>query len=86
MGNTSQLVTWGATVEGVEEIFSKVPPILKQVEDWQESGEICHLLQDVLPAYWKKRVEDEEKKRAKKHMAVRIMSLDEQHPDIMECL
>ena len=49
-----------------------------------ESGEIRHLLRDVLPAYWKKRVEDEEKKRAKKLMAVRIMSPEEQHPGIME--
>ena len=57
--------------------------LLKQDEDWSESGEICHLLQDVLPAYWKKRVEDEEKKRAKKRMAVRIMSPEEQHMGIM---
>ena len=29
-------------------------------------------------------MEDEGKKRAKKHMAVRIMSPEEQHPGIME--
>ena len=34
---------------------------LKQVEESSESDEIRHLLRDVLPAYWKKRVEDEEK-------------------------
>ena len=59
--------------------------LLKQVEDWSESGEIFHLLRDVLPAYWKKRVKDQEKKGAKKCMAVRIMSPEEQHPGIMEC-
>ena len=58
--------------------------LLKQSEDWSESGEIRHLLQNVLPAYWKKWVEDEEKKRAKKCMAVHIMSPVEQHPGIME--
>ena len=46
--------------------------LLKQVEDWVESGEVRHLLRDVLPAYWKKRV-------SKKRMAVRIMSPEEQH-------
>ena len=58
--------------------------LLKQVEDWSESSEICHLLRDVLPSYWKKRVEDEEKKRAKKHLAVCIMLPEDQHPRIME--
>ena len=58
--------------------------LLKQFQDWSESGEVRHLLWNVLPAYWKKRVEDEEKRRAKKCMAVRIMSPDEQHPGIME--
>ena len=48
--------------------------LLKQVEDWSESSEIRHLLRDVLPLYSKKRVEDEEKKQAKKRLAVRIMS------------
>ena len=37
-----------------------------------------------LPSYWKKRVEDEEKKRAKKRLAVRIMSPEDQHHRIME--
>ena len=58
--------------------------LLKQVEDWSESSEICHLLRDVLPSYWRNRVEDEEKKRAKKRLAVRIMSPEDQHPPIME--
>ena len=58
--------------------------LLKQVEDWSESSEIGHLLRDVLPSYWKKRVEDEEKKRAKKRLAVRIMSPEDEHPRIME--
>ena len=57
---------------------------LKQVEYWSESSEIRHLLRDVLPSYWKRRVEDEEKKRAKKRLAVRSMSLEDQHPRIME--
>ena len=35
---------------------------LKLVEDWNESSEIRHLLKDVLPGHWKRRVEDEEKK------------------------
>ena len=42
---------------------------LKLVEDWNESSEIRHLLKDVLPSQWKRRVEDEEKKRAKKRVA-----------------
>ena len=58
--------------------------LLKQIEDWLESGEIRHLLRDVLPACWKKRVQNEEKKRVKKPMAVRIMSPEEQHPGIMK--
>ena len=57
---------------------------MKQVEDWSESSEIRHLLRDVLPSYWKKPVEDEEKKLAKKRLAVRIMSPEDQHPRIME--
>ena len=35
----------------------------KQVEDWSPSSEIRHLLRDVLLSYWKKHVQDEEKKR-----------------------
>ena len=38
---------------------------LKLEEDWNESSKIQHLLKDVLPSDWKRRVEDEEKKRAK---------------------
>ena len=34
---------------------------LKLVEDWNEASEIRHLLKDVLPGNWKRRVEDEEK-------------------------
>ena len=33
---------------------------LKLVEDWNEASEIRHLLKDVLPGHWKRRVEDEE--------------------------
>ena len=62
----------------------KYRPLLKQVEDWSESGEIRHILRDVLQAYLKKRVEDEQKKWAKKRMAVHIMSPDAQHPGIIE--
>ena len=58
--------------------------LLKQVEDWSKSSEIGHLLRDVPPSYWKKGVEDEEKKRAKKAFAVRIISPEDQHPRIME--
>ena len=58
--------------------------LLTQVEDWSKSSEICHLLRAVLPLYWKKGMEDEEKKWAKKHMAVHVMSLENRHPCIME--
>ena len=57
---------------------------LKLVEDWNESTEIRHLLKDVLPGHWKRRVEDEEKKRAKKRVAVRIMVTEDTHAGIME--
>ena len=57
---------------------------LKLVEDWNEASEIRHLLKDVLPAHWKRRVEDEEKKRAKKRVAVRIMASEDTHAGIME--
>ena len=57
---------------------------LKLVEDWNEASEIRHLLQDVLPGNWKRRVEDEEKKRAKKRVAVRIMAAEDTHAGIME--
>ena len=58
--------------------------LLKQVEDWSESSEVPHGLRNVLPADWKKRVEDAEKKRAKKRMAVCIMSPEDQHSRIMD--
>ena len=58
--------------------------LLKQVENWSQSSEIRHLLHDVLPTYSKKSLEDEEKKRAKRCMAVHIMSPEDQHPRIME--
>ena len=57
---------------------------LKLVEDWNEASEIRHLLKDVLPGHWKRRVEDEEKKRAKKRVAVRIMASEDIHAGIME--
>ena len=57
---------------------------LKLVEDWNESSEIRHLLRDVLPGHWKSRVEDEEKKRAEKRVAVRIMASEDTDAGIME--
>ena len=57
---------------------------LKLVEDWNEASEIRHLLKEVLPSNWKRRVEDEEKKRAKKRVAVRIMAAEDTHSGIME--
>ena len=57
---------------------------LKLVEDWNESSKIRHLLKDVLPGHWKRRVEDEEEKRAKKRVAVRIMASEDTHAGIME--
>ena len=57
---------------------------LKLVEDWNEASEIRHLLKDVLPGNWKRRVEDEERKRAKKRVAVRIMAAEDTHSGIME--
>ena len=57
---------------------------LKLVEDWNESSETGHLLKDVLPSHWKRKVEDEEKKRAKKRVAVRITALEDTHAGIME--
>ena len=56
---------------------------LKLVEDWNESSEIRHLLKDVLPGHWKRRVEDEEKKRAKKRVAVQIREPEDTHAEIM---
>ena len=57
---------------------------LKLVEDWNEASEIRHLLKDVLPGHWRRRVENEEKKRAKKRVAVRIMASEDTHAGIME--
>ena len=57
---------------------------LKLVEDRNEASEMRHLLKDVLPGNWKRRVEDEEKKRAKKRVAVRIMAAEDTHAGIME--
>ena len=62
----------------------KYPRSLKLVEDWNEASEIRHLLKDVLPGNWKRRVEDEEKKRAKMRVAVRIMASEDTHAGIME--
>ena len=57
---------------------------LKLVEDWNEASKIRHLLKNVLPSHWKRRVEDEEKKRAKKRVAVRIMASEDTQAGIME--
>ena len=54
------------------------------MEDWNEASEIRYLLKDVLPGHWKRRVEDEQSKRAKKRVAVRIMALEDSHAGIME--
>ena len=64
--------------------ISKYRRSLKLVEDWNESSEIRHLLKDVLPGHSKKKVEDEEKKRAKKRVAVQIMASEDTHAGIME--
>ena len=84
MVNTPQLGRWRIAVEGLKEASPKVRRLLKQVEDWSETSEIRHLLRDVLPSYWEKGMEDEEKDWAKKRLAVRIMSPEDQHPRIME--
>ena len=57
---------------------------LDNAKDWNEASEIRHLLKDFLPGHWKRRVEDEERKRAKKHVAVRIMASEDTHAGIME--
>ena len=57
---------------------------LKLVEDWNEASEIRHLLKDVLPGHSKRRVEDEEEKRAKKRLAVQIMASKDTHAGIMK--
>ena len=54
------------------------------MEDWNEASEIRRLLKDVLPGHWKRRVQDEEKKRAKKRVAVRIMASEDTDAGIME--
>ena len=54
------------------------------MEDWNESSQIPHLLKNVVPGHWKGRVEDEEKKRAKKRVALRIMASEDTHAGIME--
>ena len=54
------------------------------MEDSNKASEIRHLLKDILPSHWKKRMEDEEKKRAKKRAAVCIMSSEDTHFQIME--
>ena len=57
---------------------------LKVAEDWSEASQIRHLLKDVLPGHRKRRVEDEEKKRAKKRVAVQIMASEDTDAGIME--
>ena len=54
------------------------------MEDWNEASEIRHLPKNVNPGHWKRRVEDEEKKRAKKRVAVRIMASEDTQAGIME--
>ena len=54
------------------------------LEDWNEASEIRHLLKDVLPFHGKRWLEDEEKRRAKKRVVVRIMSSQDTHAQIME--
>ena len=71
-------------VRGWNRYIRKYRRSLKLVEDWNEASEIRHLLKDVLPSHWKRRVEDEEKKRAKKRVAVRIMASEDTHAGIME--
>ena len=57
---------------------------LKLVEDWNEASENRHLLKNALPGHWKRRVEDEEKKRAKKRVAVRIMASEDTNAGLTE--
>ena len=54
------------------------------MEDWNEASEIRHPLKDVLPGHWKRRVEDEEKRRGKERVAVQIMASGETHAGIKE--
>ena len=54
------------------------------MKDWNEASEIRHLLKNVLPGHWKKGVSDEEKKRAKKRVAVQIMASEDTHGGITE--
>ena len=49
------------------------------MEDWNEASETGHLLKDVLPGHWKRPLEDEEEKRAKKRVAVRIIGSEDTH-------
>ena len=57
---------------------------LWMVEDSNESAEIWHLLKDVLLNYWKKKFEDEDKKRVKKGVAVKIMYETQYHGGLQE--
>ena len=68
-----QLAPWGRKASSTRKIKPQTSN-LKLVEDWNEASDIRHLLKNVLPGHWKRRVEDEEKKRAKKRVAVRIIS------------
>ena len=67
---------------GMESVNQKVPK--KPGKDWNEASEIRHLLKDILPGNCKRRVEDEEKKRVKKRVAVRIMASEDTGAGIME--
>ena len=68
----------------LEPVLPKVPKIPPASGGLERGSEIRHLLKDVLPSPWKKRGEDEEKKRAKKLVAVRIMSSEDTRAQIME--
>ena len=54
------------------------------MEVWNEASDIQHLLREVLPGHWKREAEDEEKKRAKKRVAVRIMATEHTHAGIRD--
>ena len=54
------------------------------MEVWNEASEIRYLLKGVLPGHWKRGVEDEEKERAKKRVAVPIMTSEDTHAGMME--
>ena len=58
---------------------------LRMVEDWNKLSEIWHLLKDALRTFWKKKVEDGEKKRAKRRVAGKIIYGAENNVHLQEC-